>query len=235
MIIFGLCSRARRFHLLVVDVFLLGQAVGDDVEPFARHVQRHAVGQVAAFGQRHAHDGVARLQHGEEHALVGLRARVRLHVGGFGAEQLLDAVDRQLLGDVDVFAAAVVALARIAFGILVRQLGALRLHHGRRGVVLGRDQLDVILLAGVFLLDGIPQFRVDVGERVIFCKHEKTPIDKSNQATAALDRRGRGCSRQPHTNMRTSRRLPRRTADEISRSPVVPTFAACAAGFSPVT
>jgi hypothetical protein len=42
------------------------------------------------------------------------------------AEQLLAAVDRQLLGDVDVFAAAVVALARIAFGVLVGELAALR-------------------------------------------------------------------------------------------------------------
>ena len=154
-----------------------GQAVGDDVEPFARHVQRHAVGQVAAFGQRHAHDGVARLEHGEEHALVGLRAGVRLHVGRFGAEQLLDAVDRQLLGDVDEFAAAVVALARIAFGVLVGQLRALGLHHGRRGVVLRSDQLDVVLLALVFLLNRVPQFRVNVGERVIFCKHEKLQSD----------------------------------------------------------
>jgi hypothetical protein len=36
---------------------------------------------------------------------------VRLHVGVVGAEQLLDALDRELLGDVDEFAAAVVALA----------------------------------------------------------------------------------------------------------------------------
>jgi hypothetical protein len=31
----------------------------------------------------------------------------------------------------------------------------------------------VVLLALVFLLDGIKQFRVNLGERVIFCKHEK--------------------------------------------------------------
>jgi hypothetical protein len=80
------------------------------------------VGQVAAFGQAHAHDRVARLQGGEEHALVGLRARVGLHVGSFGAEQLLDAVDRQLLDDVHVFATTVVALAGIALGVLVGEL-----------------------------------------------------------------------------------------------------------------
>ena len=159
------------FHLVVVDLFLVVQAVGNHVEPFAGHVERHAVGQVAAFGQRHAHDGVARFQHRKEHALVRLRAGVRLHVGGFGAEQLLEAVDRQLLDDVDVFAAAVVALAGIAFCILIGQLRALRFHHGRRGVVLGRDQLDVFLLADGFLLDRGRHFRIDIGEGKVFSEH----------------------------------------------------------------
>jgi hypothetical protein len=47
---------------------------------------------------------------------------MRLHVGEVGAEQRLRAVDRELFGDVDVLAAAVVALARVALGVLVRQL-----------------------------------------------------------------------------------------------------------------
>ena len=52
---------------------------------------------------------------------VGLRARVRLHVGVVGAEQFLGTLDGQRLDVVDVLAAAVVALARIALGVLVRQ------------------------------------------------------------------------------------------------------------------
>ena len=63
-------------------------------------VERHPEERVARFQQRHV-DGV-----------VGLGAGVRLDVGVLGAEQLLGAVDRQLLGDVDLLAAAVVAAAR---------------------------------------------------------------------------------------------------------------------------
>lgn len=162
----GLLLLCQRFEGIVVDVFLRVQAVADDVEPLAAHVERHAVRQVAAFGQAHAHDGVARLEHGEEHALVGLRAGVRLHVGGLGAEQLLHAVDGELLDHVHVFAATVVALAGIALGILVGQLRALGGHHGRRGVVLGGDQLDVVFLALVFLLDGGEDFWVDLVDRI---------------------------------------------------------------------
>ena len=85
---------------------------------------------------------------------VGRGTAVRLHVGGIGAEDLLEAVDRELLDDVDVLAAAVVALAGVAFGVLVGQLAALGGHDGGRGVVLARDQLDVVFLAGVLGLDG---------------------------------------------------------------------------------
>ena len=122
MISLGLCLVGQALHRVVVDLFVGVQAVAHDLEPLAAHVQRHAVGQVAAFGQAHAHDGVAGLQQAEEHGLVGLRAGVGLHVGVLGAEQLLDAVDGQLLDDVDVLAAAVVALAGIALGVLVGEL-----------------------------------------------------------------------------------------------------------------
>ncbi len=79
--------------------------------------------------QREAHDRVARLQQRVVDGRVRLRARVRLHVGVLGAEQRLGAVDRELLDHVDVLAAAVVALARVALGVLVRQHAAL----GTRG------------------------------------------------------------------------------------------------------
>ena len=67
---------------------------------------------------------------------VGLGAGVRLHVGGLGAEQGLHPVDGELLDDVDVLAAAVVAPAGVALGVLVGQDRALGLHHGERGEVL---------------------------------------------------------------------------------------------------
>jgi hypothetical protein len=47
-------------------------------------------------------------------------------LAAIGAEQLLDAVDGQLLGHVHVLAAAVVALAGVALGVFVGQLRALR-------------------------------------------------------------------------------------------------------------
>ena len=158
-------------HRFVVDFFLVVQAVGHDVEPFAAHVQRHAVRQVTAFGQAHAHDGVAGLEKSEEHGLVGGGAAMRLHVGGFGAKNLLDAVDGELLGHVNVLAATVVAAAGVAFGVFVGELRALRGHDGGRGVVFAGDQLDVMLLAGVFSLDGSEDFGVGLFDENIAVVH----------------------------------------------------------------
>ena len=87
------------------------------------------------------------LQQRQEHRLVHLAAGVRLDVGEAGAEQLLGALDRERLGDVDEFAAAVIAPARIALGVFVGQHRALRLEHRAADDVLGRDQLDLVALA----------------------------------------------------------------------------------------
>ncbi len=168
-----MCSSRQRLHLVVVDLFLVVQAVLNGVVQLAADVHRSAVGQVAAVRQRHAEDGVAGLEHRNIHRLVGLRTGMRLHVGIFRAEQRLGAVDRQLLGHVHILATAVVTLARIAFGILVGQLAALRFHHCRAGVVFRGDQLDVIFLAAIFILDRGPQFGVSHGNGVFAGEHGK--------------------------------------------------------------
>jgi hypothetical protein len=122
------------------------------------------VGQVAAVRQRQAHDRVARLQQRVVDGRVGLRAGVRLDVDVLGAEERLGAVDRQLLGDVDELAAAVVAAAGIALGVLVRQHAALRLEDRLRHEVLRRDHLERPLLAVELVLEHPRDLGIDVGE-----------------------------------------------------------------------
>ena len=87
---------------------------------------------------------------------VGLGARVGLDVDVLGAgEEGEGALLGEPLGDVDVLAAAVVALARQALGVLVGEPRALRLHDRRGDVVLARDQLDLVVLAAA-LADAWP-------------------------------------------------------------------------------
>ena len=55
-------------------------AIGDRLEPTARHVDRRAVGEMAARREIEAHERVARLHQREEHALIGLAAGIGLDV-----------------------------------------------------------------------------------------------------------------------------------------------------------
>ena len=96
----------------------------------------------------------------EEDALIGLRSRVRLHVGEVAAEDLLGAIDGEIFDDVDVLAAAVVPLARIALGVLVGQDAAGRFKYSTRDNVFRRDEFDLMLLPAKLFLNGAEDFRV---------------------------------------------------------------------------
>ena len=101
----------------------------------------------------------------ESTAALAVRARVRLHVRVLGAEQALRALDRERLGDVDVLAAAVVAAAGVALGVLVREHGALGLQHRDGNEVLARDHLEVVALAPELELENLGDLGVDLGQR----------------------------------------------------------------------
>jgi hypothetical protein len=123
-----------------------------------------AVGEVAAVGQVQAHDGVAGREHGGVGGLVGLRAGVRLHVGVLGAEELLGAIPGQVLDDVGELAAAVVALAGIALGVLVGEDAGGGFEHRFGDEVLAGDQLELGVLALHLVLDGLIDLGIDFGQ-----------------------------------------------------------------------
>ena len=130
-------------HFVVVDALGLAvDAVGDEVVEAAAGVDRRAVGEVPTLVEAQAHDLVAGLEQGEVGGHVGVGARVGLHVGVVGAEQLAEPRAGELLGLVDHQVAAVVALARVALGVLVGEHRALRGDDRPRREVLRRDELD---------------------------------------------------------------------------------------------
>ena len=117
------------------------------------------------MGQVHAQDLVAGLEDREVGRHVGLRARMRLDVDVLGAgEEGQRAILGQPLGDVHELAAAVVALAGQALGVLVGERRTLRLHHRGEGVVLAGDHLDLPALAIGLAANGRPQLGVDIGQ-----------------------------------------------------------------------
>ena len=109
----GAVLLGERLDLLVVDELgVRVDAVGDDVVVLAGEVDGAAVGEVAAVVKAHAHEGLAGLHEGGVDGDVGLGAGVGLDVGVFGAEEAVDALDGEGLGHVDELAAAVIAAGR---------------------------------------------------------------------------------------------------------------------------
>jgi hypothetical protein len=72
-----------------------------------------------------------------------------------------------------MFVAAVVALARVALGVLVGEHRADRLHHGRRREVLARDELQAGALALDLAVDEVEHLGVRGG--VAGERHVRTP------------------------------------------------------------
>ena len=134
-------------HLVHIDAeVLFADPVEGVLVQLAREVQPHPVREVAAVGQVEAEQRLTGLHQGLQHGGVGLGTRMRLDVGEIGAEKFLGAGAGDVLDDVDVFAATVVAASRVAFGVLVGQDAALGLQHRARHEVLRRDHLQRVTL-----------------------------------------------------------------------------------------
>ena len=99
-----------------------------------------------------------------------------LYVGGIRAKEGLDAINGQCLSYIHVLATAVVALARVAFCVLVCELAALGFHHSGGGVVFAGDQLNVLFLAKVLRLNGGKQCGVGVFNQRIAVEHGSGPL-----------------------------------------------------------
>ena len=167
MMSLGRCSQRQRADLVEVDDLGVGaHVVRDHVVRAPGVVDAEPVREMAAVGELHGHHRVARLEQREQGGEVGGRARVRLHVGVLGAEDLLAAVDGELLDLVDDVAAAVVARARRALGVLVGEHRAGRLEHGAAGEVLAGDELERLLLTDELAAQQLVELRVEVVERL---------------------------------------------------------------------
>ena len=138
--------------VIVDELRLPVHAVGAHVEVLAGYGRLGAVRQMAAAAEVHAHEHVAGLGQGQVHGHVGLGAGMRLHIGVLRAEELAGALAGNLLHDVHVLAAAVIALAGVALGVFVGEMAADSLHDGRGGKVLAGYELYMVTLAGELLL-----------------------------------------------------------------------------------
>ena len=113
-----------------------------------------------ALRQVHAHNGVARLQKGKVYCRIGIGAGMCLYVGVFCAEQFFSTFNCKGFYLVHIFAAAVIAVAGVAFRIFVGQHAAHRFHYCGADKVFGSNQFNFIALASEFFTDSRSNFGV---------------------------------------------------------------------------
>ncbi len=153
------------FHFIVIDqLVLLTHLIANRLEPFTRLIGGRAVGEMATASEIHTQERIARLHQREEYRLIGLGARMGLHVGISRAEQLAGAFNGDLLSNIDKLAAAVITATGVAFGILIRQHRTLGFQDGTGNDVFRRDQFDLIALAVQLLLNRLVDRRIGIGQ-----------------------------------------------------------------------
>ena len=123
-----------------------------------------AMGEMAAMREIEAEDGVAGLQDRGVGRGVGLGAGVGLHVDVLAAEDLFGAIAGQVLDNVGVLAAAVVAAAGIALGVFIGEDGAGCFENCFGDEVFAGNHLQALVLAEGFVVKGGGDFGVGLGE-----------------------------------------------------------------------
>jgi hypothetical protein len=137
------------------------------------------------MGKVHAHIEVARAHHGKIHGHIRLGPGMRLHIGVLCAEELHSSLPGQLFNLIDEHAAAVIALPRISFRVLVGEDAALGLHDCRRGKILRRNQFKAVFLTISFLCNDLEYFFVGVLEGTHFLKgFLRTGNDKGDTSSS---------------------------------------------------
>ena len=79
--------------------------------------------------QVEAHECIARLEHRHKHSHVGLRTRVRLHIGILCTKKAFQTVDGKIFGLVHHFTTAIIAVSGITLCIFVGKTRAHCTHH----------------------------------------------------------------------------------------------------------
>ena len=158
---FWLFAKSHFFHHIIVnETVAFSHIIFAVVEHHTREIHWATMREVSAHCEVEAHKLVARFQASQEHCHIGLCARVRLHIGIFSTEQFFDALDSNVFALVNALATAVIAMARIAFGILVGEATAHSFHHLRANEVFTCNQFHTFVLALIFLLDNVEDFVV---------------------------------------------------------------------------
>ena len=160
----GTMLQCKLTHVVEVDALITGRdSIRLEVIQNAAGIHRRTVCEVAAVVETKTKNCVAWVQKTEIDSHVCAGTRVWLHVRMICTEEFLHTRDCECFDYVGIDVAAVVTLAGISLGILIREDGSCCLHHCRRGEVLAGNQLQTCGLTNALRLEESKDFGVWIG------------------------------------------------------------------------
>ena len=139
---------------------VLVHSIGHKIVGFSWKVNRSSVGQVSTSWQVHTKNSITWLDQGHVGSGIGLATWMGLDIGKFSTKDFFCPFDGKIFNHIYHFCTAIVAFSRITFRVLIGQNRALCSHYCFWNNVFWSNQLDVVLLAFFFSLDGIPKILV---------------------------------------------------------------------------
>ena len=185
---FVLFGQTRQF--VIIDHFrILAYSVWHDAIVLSGEIQRVTVGEMAAMRQVHSQHRIAGLQDGKIDRHIGLASRMRLNIHVLGAEEFLCARDREVLDHIDELTTAVVAAARIPFGVLICKHGTRCFKNTPVREIFRSDQFQTSGLPPFFIFDSGVDFRIEFFQGSINTIHADLALvgGRSRRLDAPMD------------------------------------------------
>ena len=158
---FGFMLLCQLHQVVIVNsAGLRIDAIRDDIEILTRDIDLGTMGQMSAFIQVHAQDGITRLEQRKVNGDICLSARMRLDICVFSAEQLTGTFSGDFFHDIDAFTAAVISSSGVTFSVFIGQDTAHSGHDSRGDNIFTGDQFNIAALSGELFLHRGSDFRV---------------------------------------------------------------------------
>ena len=144
---FRLLFLCESLYLIVVEhSCLVIEAVRNEIKVFTGNIDGRTVREVSAVSEAHTENCIAGLKKCKIHCCICLCAGMGLNICEIRAEELLCTLDSYSLDYIDIFAAAIVTLSRISFGVFVGQHASHSSHNCGRNDVFARNKFEIALL-----------------------------------------------------------------------------------------
>ena len=158
---FWLAIQSQTFCFIIINqAGIFTHTILNSIKQLARHRNFCSMRQMTAGVQAHTHNRVTRIQQSKINRHISLRTGMRLHINILSLKYFFSTFLSQRFDFINKFAAAIITMRRIPFGIFIGQNRTLRFHNRTRHNIFAGNKLNLFALAFQFFLNNIVNISV---------------------------------------------------------------------------